>query len=41
MVHYFKNTSPLEIKNLLLGNSENIDKSMLKDFFTYFFKKNQ
>lgn len=29
---YFKNTTPLEIANLLLENSENIDKSMLKDF---------
>jgi hypothetical protein len=36
---YFKNTTPLEIKNLLLGNSENIDKSMLKDFLLNSLKK--
>lgn len=29
---YFKNTTPLEIENLPLENSENIDKSMVKDF---------
>jgi hypothetical protein len=29
---YFKNTTPLEIENLLLENSEDIDKITLKDF---------
>lgn len=29
---YFRNTTPLKIENLPLENSENIDKSMLKDF---------